>query len=464
MTLEIIEQEIIRTEKEIEVLLEESFIAGVAVSIIPALIKLLIFLVDKLFALILTPFVIALINKTDNIRSVGGSLISGETSVKEVVTSISSDKVRTVLTSGPDPAKIIENLNDALSDVAKNKKKEVRQQARVEEFALYKDLSPKDIFAEINKEVSSKVGIDNIVNLNELKSFDKIEKLEDLKVFLNNVEVNYFEEISSDKIDLFKESLYRYDLTKINKVIGYIGTLLQEYKDNLVTQSTDVAMERDYRSQKSIFNMYYDNMLTKIERNGFIKFVPTELLSNHFSYDSENNMKNNFQANKDGDFKHFRDKNLFIKDKLFNVFEHFKFDVDDVHSSMLRSLLAICDSPENTKHIKSEYEILRNRLETMKKDLEENKNQHNDNMFYYLKSFMDFMIEEMKQITATVQESRSRYHENYNKLLLLFDNMVDGVCNSVWKVFLNDIKKNHSNYNIDEQTLKIILDKYESLH
>jgi hypothetical protein len=42
--------------------------------------------------------------------------------------------------------------------------------------------------------------------------------------------------------------------------------------------------------------------------------------------------------------------------------------------------------------------------------------------------------------------------------------MVDGVCNSVWKVFLSDIKRNHSSYNIDEQTLNIILDKYESLH
>ena len=101
--LNLIEEEIIKTEKELEILLEESFIAGVAVSVIPTLIKLILFLIDKLFALILTPFVLALLNKTDNIRSVGGALMTGETSVREVVSSITPDKIRTVLSSGPDP-------------------------------------------------------------------------------------------------------------------------------------------------------------------------------------------------------------------------------------------------------------------------------------------------------------------------------------------------------------------------
>jgi hypothetical protein len=100
----------------------------------------------------------------------------------------------------------------------------------------------------------------------------------------------------------------------------------------------------------------------------------------------------------------------------------------------------------------------------MKEELEKEKKETNEEMFYYIKSFLNFAIEDIKQITTTVQESRKRYHENYNKMLNLFDNMVDGVCNSVWKVFLSDIKRNHSSYNIDEQTLNIILDKYESLH
>ena len=463
--LNLIEEEIIKTEKELEILLEESFIAGVAVSVIPTLIKLIIFLIDKLFALILTPFVLALLNKTDNIRSVGGALMTGETSVREVVSSITPDKIRTVLSSGPDPAKIIENVNDALSDAAKNQKKTIRQQDRISEYALYNDLSPKDIFKEINKEITNKVGIDNVIDLDVLKSFDKIEKLEDLKTFLSNTEVNYFPELTSDRLDSFKDSLQRYDLVKINNVIGYLGIILREYIDNTIEPSTQIAMEKDYRSKDNTFNMYIENMLIKIKHNGFEKYIPKELLENHFKYDNENNMVNNFTANaQEGDFKTFKDNNLFVKDKLYNVFETFKFDVDNVHASMLRSLLTICDSPENSKKIKAEYDILKGRLEHMKEELEKEKKETNEEMFYYIKSFLNFAIEDIKQITATVQESRKRYHENYNKMLNLFDNMVDGVCNSVWKVFLSDIKRNHSSYNIDEQTLNIILDKYESLH
>ena len=46
--LNLIEEEIIKTEKELEILLEESFIAGVAVAIIPTLIKMILFLIDIL--------------------------------------------------------------------------------------------------------------------------------------------------------------------------------------------------------------------------------------------------------------------------------------------------------------------------------------------------------------------------------------------------------------------------------
>lgn len=181
-TVNEVETMLVEYEAQRSMMIQESA-AGALLVLIPKLIKLILMIVNKILYLLAIPLVNALLFKTKNIRKTGSSVLSGESSIKEVVSSANLNNVRSAVVSAAkgDVAGFVEELDKSLEDVqAKHVSKISKENA--EDKNVYETLGQRnmEIIDDINKTMREKLKVVQFIDPKQLKILrDSLEMMKD---------------------------------------------------------------------------------------------------------------------------------------------------------------------------------------------------------------------------------------------------------------------------------------------
>ena len=258
-TVNEVETMLVEYEAQRGMMIQESA-AGALLVLIPKLIKLILMIVNKILYLLAIPLVNALLFKTKNIRKTGSSVLSGESSIKEVVSSANLNNVRSAVVSAAkgDVAGFVEELDKSLEDVqAKHVSKISKENA--DDKNVYETLGQRnmEIIEDINKTMRDKLKVVQFIDPKQLKILrDSLEMMKDEN--LVHLTFDYIAGFDYETLNRFEEVNHRYDLVYLEKYLKFVEGLVSSLEEGNDISLVD-TVRQDTSDNRKIFTCGFGN-------------------------------------------------------------------------------------------------------------------------------------------------------------------------------------------------------------
>lgn len=466
MDLRDIEREIVLYEKEKNELVIQESVAGAMLILIPKLIALILKIVGKIFYLLALPLVVSLI-RAKNIHRVGSSVVRGNTSIGEVVSSMKVENVRNAFVSMAtgDVAAFVDEIDNSLSEVQIKNSNEFRQAVTKDDFNLYENLSNRNekIIHDINEVMRSKHKVVKMIDESKLHILNNsLEMMKDENLI--HTELSYIKGVNDVVLSDFESKNHRYDLKYLESFLTYMDSLVQSLEKGGDTSLVDIVRQ-DTSDSRQIFNQYYLECVAKM--NSIKEYLPQDLYRDHFRIQNAK-IVSNLKVNHDlGDFKHLKDNKLIDVKSILEILKDNKDNLDDLNATTVRIFAFMAghiNNHNNEKEIKERKDNIEHRI----KEMQDRVTKTQGTVGYgaeqeYIAAHLEFLRTDLMNIMYTVKHSKLVYLGNHEKMAEIVDIMSEEIVGSYMYMILDDIIKHPNIYKADEAAMKAVIAKFKDM-
>ena len=465
-TVNEVETMLVEYEAQRSMMIQESA-AGALLVLIPKLIKLILMIVNKILYLLAIPLVNALLFKTKNIRKTGSSVLSGESSIKEVVSSANLNNVRSAVVSAAkgDVAGFVEELDKSLEDVqAKHVSKISKENA--EDKNIYETLGQRnmEIIDDINKTMREKLKVVQFIDPKQLKILrDSLEMMKDEN--LVHLTFDYIAGFDYETLNKFEEVNHRYDLVYLEKYLKFVEGLVSSLEEGNDISLVD-TVRQDTSDNRKIFTSYFLECVAKMKP--IEDWLPKDLFQNHFRL-NDGKVLSNLKVNTDyGDFKYLIDQGKMKHGPIIEMLKEAGDDLDNLNAMSTRSYAFYSGHIKNVNN-SNEIEERRKYIDDKLKQMQERVEKLNpESIGYglehsYVEALLEFLRNDLSNILYTIKHAKMSYLDNYEGMIEVIKTMSEEIAGSYMYLIIDDIIKNPNIYKVTEDGLKIIVTKFKEL-
>ena len=440
-------------------------IEGVLLILIPKLIKLILIIIGKIAYLLAIPLVNALIKDTKNIRRTGDSVLRGETSMGEVVSSINYADVRSavVAASKGDAAEFVSKLDSSLADVKTAEVKKISETI-IDDGHIYDNLGKhnKDMIQHINSKLRSELKIVKFIDDSQIKVLtDSLEMLKDENLI--HTDVTYIAGINDSILSEFESKNHRYDLVFMDKYVDKVDILV-EYLEKVSSVELVDEVREDTHNNKKVFNSYYLDCVAPM--NNIKEFLPPELFSDHFRVNNEGKVMSNLKSTSDrGDFEHLKNTGKIQKKTVLEVLKECKGDLDDLNAATIR-IFGFYAGHINNKNNESEINKRRDNIKATLDNMQERIEALNPAAIgngiehSYVVALLDFLRTDLTNVMNTIKTSKIYFMDNHEAMMDVVDIMSEEIIGTYMYLILDDIVRNPNIYKATDTAMQTIVAMY----
>ena len=458
-----IDNEIIKLEEDLAVaqltyqnISESVTLAGIAIHVIPVLIKLILALLNKIIYLIGIPLITSLIAHTGNIRRVGSSVVSGNTSIPEVIQSINFDDVKQAAKSSGNPALFIRDVNHSLRNAAKDTTKEVSDKYvggrdATGDTNLINDIikSPLNIYGKSLEKFVSK----NYFETNRYKLLETLHhQLSHLPDKIKAQTVKCYEnEFDKARFSQFEDINERFDFKVLTEAIDMIIGFMYEYLEDTENKESKLSLSihKDLHSKNKTFTEYVDIVAGRLINTDFVRLVNESLRKDSFKFDKgdTNKFLNNYVHMNFGygDLTEAMIYEYIDETKINYLLEEYEYNSEHMFYNLLAPFQfyskGTSDSDE-VKRLNEYHESIGRKLEKIQDELakdEEVNGVRNEQQLSYIHALLEFMKDDLSMITQGMVAARKIYTENTQYLFNVYDYIVNDIVISTSEAFRKSI-------------------------
>lgn len=415
--------------------------SGFLLTIIPKLIKLLMMLISKIYALLAIPIVASIVANTGNSQRAIGAIVTGKATLNDISLSLNRNTLNAIAEGKAikalDSVVVLrKSLNETRSEIRKewmSRKGEVLNTNYIESFV---NMTGRKLEENFEKNTSDKKVYRNVINMKMLlKTVYEVilgtfdfgiynDELSKNLTFMNDVTNSriYAADFTPDMVnELKKIASDRYEFIDFKKMISVLNKMSDDIENNKfkITASSNRVFEEIYDEHYLKWKKLHEE-----SRISHTRYLSDELFSNSYTINDRSEYVNNLKIHDYGDFKRglFNGNIIDITEATRGRKEYFQSMVFDSIYELGRLHISKSDErilQQKKNEILDELKKLDKRVEDL--------NESDAKYLSYLGSILDFIKCDFDNASRTVIAARRAYKRNSEAMFVLIDSCFSAV-------------------------------------
>ncbi len=417
--------------------------SGFLLTIIPKLIKLLMMLISKIYALLAIPIVASIVANTGNSQRAIGAVVTGKATLNDISVSLNRNTLNAVSEGNAlkalDSVVILrKSLNETRSEIRKEWMSSTTDMLNSQYIESFMNKTCAKMEEKFEKHTSSDKRVyRNVIDMKRLLKtvYDVILSTFDFGIYNEELSKNitfmsdvmnsriYAVDFSPSMVEDFKKiAADRYEFSDFKSMIS----ILNKMSDDIENDKFKLAVSSD-----RVFEEIYDEKYLKWKkiheqsRISHTRFLSDELFNNSYIINDKNEYVSNLKIHDYGDFK----RGLF-NGNILEVTEATRGRKEYFQSMVFDSIYELGRLHINKKDERILQQKKTDIIEELKKldDKVENMGGGIDTKHLsYLSSILDFIKSDFDNASRTVIAARRAYKRNSEAMFVLIDSCFSSV-------------------------------------